>query len=621
MSLSDFDYYNLAPVGYVTIEAQGRILEANLTFANLLGAQRNDLPDLPLALFVLPEDQTDFRQQFERLKESGQKNRFTSRLLTTNGIQLWARLDFSAVFISESSTVYHVVVTDVTEQVRLEEALRERIKEITCLSSISALLDAPGLSLEALLEKTVALIPPAWQFPEITAARIFLHENSVQTPNFRTSARSMLKKVFVNGKPVGRIEVCCLAEHWPRNANPFLPEKYPLLVAVAAALGRVIERMGVKDSQLESERLLNLAQVVARIGNYVMDLRTGIWSGSSVLNSIFGIGDDFVKDVSHWAQLIAPEHRQDILARFNDVVQRGLRWDVEYKIIRPADGQLRWLSAQGEFDYDESGAPIRLSGFIQDITTRKKMELYQQRHRQRMELLSQGASMQTVLTALTLDVEDELPGSIAAVMLTDERKKHLFHAASTQLPEFYLQTLDGIEIGPEAGSCGRAAFIKKGVVDEDIRLSPCWTKFRAAAKEVGIIACWSEPILAQDGEVLGALVAYHKKKTIPSIEQQELLIDLSNWAGIALKNLIQQERLRILSLAVEQSPAAVVITDPAGNITYVNRKFTDVSGYEYDEAIGQNPRFLKTDETPKENFSDLWRTIISGGVVERRVCQ
>ena len=70
--------------------------------------------------------------------------------------------------------------------------------------------------------------------------------------------------------------------------------------------------------------------------------------------------------------------------------------------------------------------------------------------------------------------------------------------------------------------------------------------------------------------------------------------------------------LKKLSLAVEQSPASVVITDPQGTIQYVNHKFTEVTGYTAEEAIGCNPRILKSGETPPEVYADLWRTIAAG---------
>ena len=73
-----------------------------------------------------------------------------------------------------------------------------------------------------------------------------------------------------------------------------------------------------------------------------------------------------------------------------------------------------------------------------------------------------------------------------------------------------------------------------------------------------------------------------------------------------------QERLRMLSQAVEQSPAIVMITDPEGRIDYVNQKFVELTGYSYAEVKDQNPRLLKSGETPPEVYRHLWLTIRAG---------
>ena len=70
--------------------------------------------------------------------------------------------------------------------------------------------------------------------------------------------------------------------------------------------------------------------------------------------------------------------------------------------------------------------------------------------------------------------------------------------------------------------------------------------------------------------------------------------------------------LRLLSRAVEQSPSSVVITNLAGEIEYVNPKFTEVTGYRFDEAVGKNPRILKSGSTPPEVYTELWATILAG---------
>lgn len=74
-----------------------------------------------------------------------------------------------------------------------------------------------------------------------------------------------------------------------------------------------------------------------------------------------------------------------------------------------------------------------------------------------------------------------------------------------------------------------------------------------------------------------------------------------------------EHEVRILSRAVEQNPASIVITDTAGNIEYVNPKFTTLTGYSFDEVLGKNPRILKSDSTSSDEYSGMWKTILAGG--------
>jgi len=84
--------------------------------------------------------------------------------------------------------------------------------------------------------------------------------------------------------------------------------------------------------------------------------------------------------------------------------------------------------------------------------------------------------------------------------------------------------------------------------------------------------------------------------------------------GIDLIEKIEAEKLLYqLSRAVEQSPCSVVITDTEGTIEYVNPMFSQITGYSLDEAIGQNPRILKSGRTSTEEYRELWETLIAGG--------
>lgn len=73
-----------------------------------------------------------------------------------------------------------------------------------------------------------------------------------------------------------------------------------------------------------------------------------------------------------------------------------------------------------------------------------------------------------------------------------------------------------------------------------------------------------------------------------------------------------QEKLSVLSRAIEQNPALIIITDIAGKIEYVNPKFIETTGYSFDEVIGNKPNLLKSGNQPDEFYKDLWETVLSG---------
>ncbi|NTW84312.1 MAG: PAS domain S-box protein [Chlorobiaceae bacterium] len=75
---------------------------------------------------------------------------------------------------------------------------------------------------------------------------------------------------------------------------------------------------------------------------------------------------------------------------------------------------------------------------------------------------------------------------------------------------------------------------------------------------------------------------------------------------------IDENKLKILSIAVQQSPTIVMITDPLGNIEYTNPMFTGITGYTAEEVRGKNPRFLQSGLTPGTVYKNLWTTILAG---------
>src|SRR5712691_656742 len=94
-------------------------------------------------------------------------------------------------------------------------------------------------------------------------------------------------------------------------------------------------------------------------------------------------------------------------------------------------------------------------------------------------------------------------GALASILLFDPDGNRLRHGAAPSLPKSYIDAIDGSAIGPAAGSRGTAAYRRAPVIVSDIARDPLWADYRHLALPHGLRACWSTPIFASDGGVLG----------------------------------------------------------------------------------------------------------------------
>ncbi|MBA9896907.1 putative bifunctional diguanylate cyclase/phosphodiesterase [Burkholderia cepacia] len=130
-------------------------------------------------------------------------------------------------------------------------------------------------------------------------------------------------------------------------------------------------------------------------------------------------------------------------------------------------------------------------------------------------------------------------GASCTILLLDIDGVHVHVGAAPSLPRQYSAAIEGATIGPVAGSCGTAMYLRRMVVVEDIETDPLWADYRAVALPLGLRACWSVPFLDDAGAVLGAFAVYHRMPRRPGDEETELLRDIGNSVGLA----VHQDRI------------------------------------------------------------------------------
>lgn len=178
----------------------------------------------------------------------------------------------------------------------------------------------------------------------------------------------------------------------------------------------------------------------------------------------------------------------------------------------------------------------RIVELNREIVRRQRAENFLAGQKQVLELLAQDTPLQTVLEALLQTLEPLLGRDVrGSVLLIDETGKHLVHGAAPRLPTFYIDEIDGMRIGPSAGSCGTAAFLGDAVVVQDIETDDRWINFRGIARRANLRACWSTPILGKTGKVLGTFAMYYDQTKTPTAEDLSLIEVATRTAAIAIE--------------------------------------------------------------------------------------
>ena len=134
-----------------------------------------------------------------------------------------------------------------------ELQLRERIKELDCLYTLTNIIEKNENSLDKILQETVALLPISWQYPEITCAKISYRKQVMQSSNFKSTQWKQKAPIIISGLKEGVVEVHYLKKRPRLDEGPFLKEERLLIDAVSNRIAKAAERISTQR-QLDVER-------------------------------------------------------------------------------------------------------------------------------------------------------------------------------------------------------------------------------------------------------------------------------------------------------------------------------------------------------------------------------
>ena len=260
---------------------------------------------------------------------------------------------------------------DVTERMEAEESLTKLLKAVTTSGDAIFLTDTDGIFTYVNPGFTVMY---GYRAEDVVGKRTprILKSGLLEPHAYEAFWKTLRNKIEVKGEMVNRRRNGDLVTI-DGTASPILDEQNDV-IGYLGIQRDITERKRGEDALKNSERLLRESQEVAKIGYFLTDIPSGRWVSSPVLAKIFGIDDAIDHDEEEWNDLIAPQFRQQAHDAYFRTIHDSGHYNIDYQIIRPVDGEMRWVSVLAELESDASGAPARMIGTVQDITERKLLE-------------------------------------------------------------------------------------------------------------------------------------------------------------------------------------------------------------------------------------------------------
>ncbi len=451
------------------------------------------------------------------------------------------------------------------ERERLLRAMGARVKELNCLLGVSRAVQDND-SVGGALRQAVSIIPAALQYPEITSAKVEVDGLAYLSAGYHDAPWHLTSQIRVDGQPRGSVTVIYEEERPDVDEGPSLAEHRYLLDGIAGIFGQMLERLDIQQALKESEQKYRALFEHSPDGIVILHPETGVLSfANTAIGEILGYPPATLETMT-LVQLFPPSVMETVRAELASIARHE----------KTLTEGLPCLTKEGGLVYvDITGSVITINGeerllcVFRDTTERMEA---QDALREEKELVEQ--------------LVNSLPGIF-----------YLFDEEGTLLRwNENLAQLAGLEGDDLAGSN-----LLDLVVEEDLPRA-------AAVIQTALLAGRAtEELRLQTSE--GEEQLFYFACSRLRIKGKNLVI--GSGIDISSRAAVEADRRR-LSMAVEQSPASVVIADAHGTIEYVNPKFCELSGYTAEEIQGTNPRRKGANAEPAGLYRALWRAVQVG---------
>jgi PAS domain S-box-containing protein len=255
-----------------------------------------------------------------------------------------------------------------------------------------------------------------------------------------------------------------------------------------------------------------------------------------------------------WRTRIHPEDQQ-VATDYSDLKNGAVKsCTFEYRMIR-ADGQIIWIKDNVSVLRRDNGECL-LRGIMLDNTIAERLSAQERLERDVLRLNSDIAiPLRDVLLSYLQGLENLFPQMHCSIHRI--KNGRLLSGVSPSLPPAYLAAITGLPIGENEGSCGTAAATGQQVIVSNIATDHRWVKYRSLALDHKLNACWSNPIINADGEIMATLAMYYKKSRSPTEEELQVIEKATALLRIIIENRLKTEVISEANLLMMQSQELV----------------------------------------------------------------
>ncbi len=236
---------------------------------------------------------------------------------------------------------------------------------------------------------------------------------------------------------------------------------------------------------------------------------------------------------------------QDVWEHFPDLLH--LRSHIDFKTLTDKNKPVRFREYFPQYriwaEVNAYPSEKNISVYFKDVTEVKNLRTLEQLEREVLEMNARPDSViENTLHFYLQQIQQLHPGMICTVQRV--KNGRLYNWCSPDLSDRFNNAVEGLAIGENVGCCGTAAFRKEKVIVSDIDQDPLWENFREEARDEGLKACWSFPLISSTDEVLGTFAIYYRTTKVPSAEEESTLERSRNLLTVIVENKLSLDAVK-----------------------------------------------------------------------------